>query len=328
MNLLKFSEIVEKIDALEEANILIATLEFRIFTHLGKEPRTLAFVSRKAKLTLEGTEALLDALCAMGVLSKVKGKYKNSTDTYKYLCETSRNYKKGTVYLKQDNREEWAGLIDVIRNGRKKEEFEGEDDPEDRTNFTHAMHERSEKYSKELAKIVSRKAVGNMVDIGGGPGSYSAEILKLDKKAHTLLIDRSATLNVAKKILKNSSVYKRFKFCAGDIFKADFEAENDTVLYSNILHIYNVQENIQLLKKIHACLKKGGRILIADLFLNDDRTKPYDAALFSLTMLMFTETGRTYSFKETEQLLSEIGFRKFKRFELCRGSAVIEAEKI
>ena len=35
------------------------------------------------------------------------------------------------------------------------------------------MHESSEKYSKKIAKIVDRKAVGNLIDVGGEPESYS-----------------------------------------------------------------------------------------------------------------------------------------------------------
>jgi len=326
MGLLNFSEIIDKIDCLEESNILVAALEFRIFTHLGTQARTGVYISRKAKLTFEGTVALLDALSAMNVLIKIKGKYKNSAETYKHLCEASKDYKKGTVFLKKDTRDEWSDLVNVIQRGRK-EEGSG-DDPEFRELFTHAMHERSEKYSKKLAKFVARKAVGNLIDVGGGPGSYSSEILRIDKKANALLIDRVASLKIAKKILRNLSVYKRFRFCPGDIFDVNFGVESDTVLYSNILHIYNESENLTLLNKIHASLKLGGRIIIVDLFLNADRTQPYDAALFSLTMLMFTDTGRTYSFNETKTLLTKVGFGNFKRFDLDRGSSVIEAVKV
>ena len=68
--------------------------------------------------------------------------------------------------------------------------------------------------------------------------------------------------------------------------------------------------------------------MIVDLFLNTDLTQPYNAVLFSLTMLMFTATGRTYSFNEKETLLRKVGFGKIKRFDLDRGSSVIEAKKI
>jgi hypothetical protein len=40
MGLLKFSEIFDKIDCLEESNILLAAFEFRIFTHLGSQARS------------------------------------------------------------------------------------------------------------------------------------------------------------------------------------------------------------------------------------------------------------------------------------------------
>jgi SAM-dependent methyltransferase len=142
------------------------------------------------------------------------------------------------------------------------------------------------------------------------------------------LIDRKASLKVAKTILKNSVVIKRFDFVAGDLFKVKLGDDVDTILYSNILHIYNESENSGLIKKIHKSLKPGGRLVLVDLFLKNSRTEPFDAALFSLTMLLFTATGRTYTFAETENLLKKNGFGKFKRFELGQGSSVIEAVKI
>lgn len=142
------------------------------------------------------------------------------------------------------------------------------------------------------------------------------------------MIDRSASLKVAKTILKNSSSIKRFSFIAGDIFKVNYEKETDTILYSNILHIYSETENSRLFKKCHKSLKPGGRLILVDLFLNSSRTKPLDAALFSLTMLLFTARGKTYTFEETEKLLKKNGFGKFNRCKLGQGSSVIEAVKV
>ena len=75
-------------------------------------------------------------------------------------------------------------------------------------------------------------------------------------------------------------------------------------------------------------MKLGGGLIIVDLFLNTYISQPYNAALFSLTILMFTATGRTNSFNKTETLLRKVGFGKLKRFDLDRGSSFIEAEKI
>ena len=72
MGLLNFSEIINKIDFIEESNILVSALEFLVFTHLGIQARTEEYISRKAKLTFEGAVDLLDALCAMNLLIKTQ----------------------------------------------------------------------------------------------------------------------------------------------------------------------------------------------------------------------------------------------------------------
>jgi SAM-dependent methyltransferase len=327
MAFLSFDQFVYKIDQLEEANILVAALEFRIFTHLGKKTLNHQALAKKAGLHAEGAEAFLNALVSMGAIKKTGKTFANTPEGFKHFCEDSPHYKRGTVFLRGENRDEWSELINVIKNGRNLSEFEN-DDPKFREPFTYAMHERSKKFSKPLAQFVTRKPVGRLIDLGGGPGSYSAEILKYDKSARAVLIDRKASLKVAKTILKNSVVIKRFDFVAGDLFKVKLGDDVDTILYSNILHIYNESENSGLIKKIHKSLKPGGRLVLVDLFLKNSRTEPFDAALFSLTMLLFTATGRTYTFAETENLLKKNGFGKFKRFELGQGSSVIEAVKI
>ena len=327
MAFLSFDQFVDKIDQLEEANILIAALELRIFTHLGKKAWTYQSLAKKARLHSEGAEALLNALVSLGAIKKKGNTFTNTSEGFKHFSETSPHYKRGTVFLRKENRDEWSKLMNLIKKGRNLNEF-GNDDPAFREPFTYAMHERSSKFSKPLANYITRKPVGRLIDLGGGPGSYSSEILKIDKSAQAVLIDRQASIKVAKTILKNSAVKKRFDFISGDLFRVSFGSKSDTVLYSNILHIYNETENSKLFKKIHNTLKPGGRFILVDLFLKNNRTEPFSAALFSLTMLLFTATGRTYTFQETENLLKKNGFGRFKRCELGQGTSLIECVKI
>jgi ubiquinone/menaquinone biosynthesis C-methylase UbiE len=326
MNFLNFENFINKIDQIEEANILIAALEFNIFTHLGKRALTHRTLAKKAGIHSASAEPLFNALAALGAIKKTRNSYSNTPDSYKHFCEKSPNYKIGTVFLRKENRDEWSKLINIIKKGRNLSEFDN-DNPSFRKPFTYAMHERSSIYSKQLAQFITQKPVGKLIDIGGGPGSYSAEILKIDKLATAVLIDREASIKVAKSILMNSAVIKRLSFIAGDIFKVSFGGNIDTILYSNILHIYNNSENKRLLKKINKSLKPGGRLIIVDYFLKNNRIEPFEAALFSITMLLFTASGKTYTFKETESLLKESGFKQFKRYELGHGSSVLEALK-
>ena len=325
--MLTLNQFTETIDRLEEARILMASLEFKIFSILQQKSMTAKQVAQKSKTKHEEMEALLNALAAMKALRFIKGKYSCAPHMYKYFCESSPNYLKGTAFLKLEKNDEWSRLIGIIRNGRDLSEFEGEDDPEFRDTFTHAMHERSEPFANKIAEIITRKPAGRFLDLGSGPGTYSAAVLKKDKKAQATLLDRSSALKVAQELHGKSSVWSRMDLRPGDLFSTPFGDDYDTIFYSNILHIYNSQENKELFLKMKKALVKGGRLVLVDYFHTRDATQPYEAALFGVTMLMFTATGKTYSYDETEKLLSQTGFHKFRRIPLGDGNGMLVAFK-
>ena len=326
--MLSYKDIINKIDQLEEANILLAALDFNVFSVLGKKALPVKQVASLTKTKLEGMEILLNALAAMGVLNKNKNTFRNTPVTYKYFCETSSHFRIGTVMLKMDSRGEYEKLSKIIKKGRNRKDFEGEDDPKFRNLFTYAMHERSELSADKVADTVNQKKIGKLLDLGCGPGSYSAAILKKEKTATATLMDRAVAIKVARKIYKTQSVYNRLHFVSGDFFDDEFGEGYDTVLLSNIIHIYNVKENKIIFKKINKALKKGGRFVLYDLFLNNSKTGPYDAALFAITMLLYTKTGKSYAFGEAEALLRNAGFARIKKTKIGEGSSIIEAIKI
>ena len=53
MAYLTYKQIINKIDQLEEANILIAALEFRVFTHLGKKSLSCQTLANKQDSNLK-----------------------------------------------------------------------------------------------------------------------------------------------------------------------------------------------------------------------------------------------------------------------------------
>ena len=139
-------------------------------------------------------------------------------------------------------------------------------------------------------------------------------ILNKDKKAFATLIDRPAAIKVARQIHKNHSTYKRINFVCGDLFADDFEFGFNTILLSNIMHIYNIKENKKLFKKVYKALELGGRFILYDYFLHKNQIKPYDAALFAVTMLLYTKTGKSYTSAETISLLKDTGFTRLKKY--------------
>ncbi len=97
--MLTLNQFTETIDRLEEARILMASLEFEIFSILRQKSMTARQVAQQSKTKHGEMEALLNALAAMKALRLEKGKYSSAPHMYKYLCESSPHYMKGTTFL-------------------------------------------------------------------------------------------------------------------------------------------------------------------------------------------------------------------------------------
>jgi hypothetical protein len=93
----------------------------------------------------------------------------------------------------------------------------------------------------------------------------------------------------------------------GDMFADPMPGGVDTILLSNIMHDWDEPECRLLLKRCFDALPAGGRVLIHDVFLNDDLGGPLAVALYSTALFTLTE-GRAYSGGEYRSWLREIGF--------------------
>jgi hypothetical protein len=60
--------------------------------------------------------------------------------------------------------------------------------------------------------------------------------------------------------------------------------------------------------KVFAALVPGGRILIRDIVMDEDRTSPPMGAFFAVNMLVGTPGGGTFTFSQLRDDLAAVGF--------------------
>jgi predicted transcriptional regulator len=65
-------------NSFRESRVLLSAFELKIFTVLDKHMMTSEEVSTKINTDPRATDRLMNALCGMGILKKVKGKFYNS----------------------------------------------------------------------------------------------------------------------------------------------------------------------------------------------------------------------------------------------------------
>jgi 2-polyprenyl-3-methyl-5-hydroxy-6-metoxy-1,4-benzoquinol methylase len=168
---------------------------------------------------------------------------------------------------------------------------------------------RARNVAPVLASRLPLPGSQRLLDVGGGTGIYSVELLKANAGLRAAVWDRPEVLKVAREFAAGSGVEDRLELVPGGDMFADPVPPGepfDVVLLSNVLHDWDVPECRKLVRKCAAALSPGGMVAIHDVFLNDALDGPLPVALYSAALFSVTE-GRAYSAAEYGAFLREAG---------------------
>lgn len=305
-------------------------VKLNIFTLIDLKHNTVELLAKQTQTDPRALEMFLNALVGMRLLKNKKEIYTNSKLTKDFLVLGKKDYFGYGIKLEAQLFETFAHLEKSLKTGkpvRKTDMFQS--NPEEHLNFIMAMHNFSSLSAPYLASKLSTKGAKSILDIGCGPGTYTAAFLKKNPKLKATLFDFPSTLQIAKGVIRKLDLEKRVTFAAGDYHTKSLPGKHDLVYVANVLHCEPAQINEKLCEKIYKALKKGGKVWIQERLLSKKKTQPSDAALFSLVMLLNTAGGQSYTYKEIETWLKKAGFSKIKerKIELPNGQTIIEATK-
>jgi hypothetical protein len=278
-------------------------------TTAGELAETLAIEERPADMLLTGCAAL-------GLLTKNDNRYVNSPLAEEFLVRGKPYYFGGRVrMLDQRLYPGWGKLSQAIRTNRpttwdpdrQSSIFDGED-PELLAVFWEAMHSLSTSSAHALGKAVDLSGGRRLLDVGGGSAAYDIELCRLYPDLTATVYELPKVADIAAGRIREAGLADRIGTVGGDFFADEsLPGGHDTILLSMVLHDWAEDRCRTILRKCRAALPSGGRVIIAELLVNDARTGPPPAALMSLNMLIETE-GRNYTPAEYEAWLADLGF--------------------
>jgi hypothetical protein len=164
---------------------------------------------------------------------------------------------------------------------------------------------RARNVAPYFAKAVDVAGARVLLDVGGGSGIYSYALLALHPGLRAVILDRPEVLKVAAEFAAEWRVAERIEFRPGNLLEDDYPPA-DIVLFSNVLHDWDVPECQRLIARAAGCLRGGGRLLVHDVFLDDSMDGPLAVALYS-ALLFFLSEGRAYSAEEYRGWLRAAG---------------------
>ncbi len=281
---------------------------------------TLNWSGRAAEITL-------NALCAMGYLRKAQENYSIAPKFQPMFTE--ENYPLVKEWLNHEWRllNRWIHFNEVLVTGKPYRETEKTTVHRNHQNFILSMAHREKENLFSMINAISLEGYQHLLDLGGGPGFFAIAFAEKYPALKATVFDTPETQPIANKFINASSASSKINFIGGDFLKDDFGNNYDVILLSSVLHIYGPDENENLLKRVYQSLKRGGRVIIRDFFLNRKKTSPLIGALFAVNMLINTDNGNAYSYGEMINWLKNAGFTGMKKRSLEGRMALLEGYK-
>lgn len=209
--------------------------------------------------------------------------------------------------------EDLSRMADVIANGGPVRGPDGKskvtsggvtpDDLDNSRRFLDMLYHRAEGASAHVLKWLSRCIPngGSVLDLGGGHGRFARTFA--DHGYRATLLDVPIVIDLARERHVDELDYR-----AGNYFEVDLGGPYDGVLMSNIIHSESHEDNARLFQRVSAALKPGGYLALRDVIVDDLGTGPARAVSFGITMLFYTNQGRTYTVREIAAWADGAGF--------------------
>ena len=294
---------------------LRAAVQLDLFKAVGEGPADAASLAGKCSASERGIRILCDFLVIMGLLEKEDRLYRHSPASAAFLDPGSPSCVASiTRFLAAPEMvEPYNHLADIVRNGRTSLPGEGTVSAENPVwvEFARSMAPMMAPLTGPVGKIAlagQKEGPVSVLDIAAGHGLFGIELAKQNPAAHITALDWAAVLEVARENAVKAGVADRFTKLPGSAFDADYGGPYDIVLLTNFLHHFDENTCVDLLKKVRASLKPGGRAATLEFVPNEDRVSPPMAAGFSLTMLASTAAGDAYTYRELEGMYHKAGF--------------------
>ncbi len=178
--------------------------------------------------------------------------------------------------------------------------------PYERETFAQMMMAVTISETPMVAKLYPFEKVKKLCDVGGGRGALLSEIVIRYPHIQGVLFDCEGVIASSKSLLKQRGVADRVETVVGNFFEAVVPG-CDTYLLKNVLHDWDDNRCINVLKNCRKVMQAGNRVLLVEIIVEkNDRTN--FGAFRDMHVLTVCTGGRERSRDDYRRLLEASGF--------------------
>ncbi|KTB48277.1 methyltransferase [Dehalogenimonas alkenigignens] len=292
------------------SRVLLAAYQAGFFEAL-RQPKSAGELAAECSTDAEVSEKVLIAMCALGVLKRTGSLFDLTPLGREILLPESLRYIGGALDFSEYMWWEWSVLPDMLKGGEKYarrfrqiKELQRDAEYIIKTDyFPLAMHTKAINGGVQfVAAHVDLSKRRLLLDIGGGPGTYSAGLCQRFPNLKAIVWDAPGPLAVARQVIRNLGLEDRIRLETGDWETDEFSPGCDVILLSNVMHGPD-SGAAEKLAKVFRALDPGGVIIVQEFLLDADKNGPLEAAVFNIMVGAFSDI-------ELIGLIGTAGFRE------------------
>jgi ubiquinone/menaquinone biosynthesis C-methylase UbiE len=315
--------------------MLLAAVRLRLFTHLANAHKALTPAELAVCLDAlsEPTERLLKGLEALGLVESADDAYRLTPTADYFLVEGRPSYLGGDTLAMVDYIPAWFELDHTLRSSQPYRDLGDAATAE--TFFAPRVIDLFPIVSPIATRIASELPLGKVkesalqiLDVGAGSAPWSAAFAHQYPLSHITALDLPAVVAQGQLQIAHLGLTDRYTWIEADMEMFAFApATYDLILCGHIYRFISDERTKTLLNKLVQSLRPGGTIIVADVFLTEDRKGPPPAITLDLSMLVNTAQGRIRAVSEVAQWLADSGLQNVQRFHVAGPFPVVVARK-
>lgn len=306
------------IEGLGSYYILLAAIELDVFDTLESTgPVKVEVLSKKLKVSKPHLQSLLDSLVALGLLDQFVNVYELNDTAKRYLTSNGPASMANLISIAPGPHNNWKSLAETIRNGTPSTPIDNDPAsfyvPLVEGTFTTIFRAATR---SDLKIRYSNIKAPHVLDLGAGGAPWSIAILKACPEGTAVINDLSQVLEVAKNKAREHEVAERCEFRPGDFHKLELERDSyDFVVLGHVCRTEGEDGAKSLIERAFLSLKPGGRLLLADYFIDIERKFNPHGVLMGMTMMTSTKKGFPITNEQATTWLREAGFNSLRLIE-------------
>ena len=322
------------------AQALLTAVDQGVFTLLARSALTGEQIRASLGWQPRGVHDLLDGLVALRFLERdgngPAARYRNTADAAAFLDKQSPSYLGGILEMANARLYRyWGELGEAMRTGKPQNEIKhsGESifaelykDPAKLEQFLSAMVGLSTPNFEKLARSFDFSRYRTLCDVGGATGQLSLCVARRHAHLCCTSFDLPAVEPIAKRWIARAGLADRVQTASGDFFE-DPLPRADVITMGMILHDWNLERKMQLVRAAFAALPSGGAFIVIEALIDDERRENVMGLMMSLNMLIEFGDAFDYTGADFTRWCLEAGFRRTEVLKLEGPSSAAIAYK-